>query len=96
MDKILTLNLNKKYFEEIKTGIKLEEYRVVKKYWEKRLMKEYTEVHIKLGYPPKGDLKRTIKFKWNGYKIKEIIHPHFGNIKTLVYAIDLSERRNNE
>lgn len=92
MKKILTLNLERKYFEEIKKGKKIEEYREYKEYWKKRLEHNFSEVHIKLGYPPKGDLKRTIKFKWNGYKIKDITHPHFKNKITIVYAIDLSER----
>lgn len=39
--KILTLNLNKEYFNEIKSGIKKEEYREVKDYWTKRLKQKY-------------------------------------------------------
>lgn len=92
MKKILILNLKKQYFEEIKNGTKLEEYREFREYWTKRLSKEFQEVHIKLGYPKRGDESRTIKFKWNGFKIKEIRHNHFGENKIKVYAIDLNEK----
>jgi len=89
---ILTLNLNKKYFEEIKVGSKVEEYREVKEYWKKRLSKEFDEIHIKLGYPKRKDHSKLLKFLWNGYKVKEILHPHFGDKKIKVYAIDLSKK----
>lgn len=92
MVKILTLNLKKEYFEEIKNGTKLEEYREVREYWTKRLSKEFSEIHIKLGYPKKGDQSRTIKFKYNGFKIKKIRHNHFGENEIKVYAINLDER----
>lgn len=36
--KILHLNLKKKWFDLIDKGIKLEEYREIKPYWEKRLV----------------------------------------------------------
>lgn len=92
MKKILILNLKKQYFEEIKNRTKVEEYREIKEFWTKRLSKEFSEIHIKLGYPKRGDNTRTIKFKWNGFKIKEILHPLFGNEKKEVYVIDLSEK----
>lgn len=53
--------------------------------------KNYDEAHIKLGYPLKEDYSRIIGFKWNGYKIKKINHPFFGNEKIKVYAINLSQ-----
>lgn len=90
---ILTLNLKKEYFEQIKAGSKVEEFRECRDYWEKRLSKEFDEIHIKLGYPKRGDTSRVLKFLWNGYKVKKIIHPHFGDKKIKVYAIDLSKRK---
>ncbi|MBU3842402.1 MAG: hypothetical protein IAA47_05395 [Candidatus Fusobacterium pullicola] len=56
--RILKLAVKKKYFNEIKQGTKTEEYRLVKKYWGKRLLKEYDEVHITLGYPKKMKKKK--------------------------------------
>jgi Zn/Cd-binding protein ZinT len=91
MNKILTLNLKREYFEAIKSGVKKEEYREIKEYWTKRLNKEFTEIHIKLGYPKATEEDKILKFKWNGFKIKEITHKQFGNNKIKVYAIDLRE-----
>lgn len=34
---VLTLNLKKKYWDQIRSGSKLEEYREIKPYWTKRL-----------------------------------------------------------
>ena len=42
--RILKLAVKEKYFNEIKQGTKTEEYRLVKKYWGKRLLKEQPEV----------------------------------------------------
>ena len=42
--KILTLNLNKEYFDEILSGNKKEEYREVKEYWTKRLKQKYDRI----------------------------------------------------
>jgi len=36
--KILNLTLKKEWFELIKSGVKTEEYREIKSYWEKRLL----------------------------------------------------------
>lgn len=38
MQKTLRLSLKKKWFEMTKTGIKIEEYREINKYWVQRLM----------------------------------------------------------
>lgn len=95
--KCLTLNLKKKYFEEIKIGKKKEEYREFKEYWTKRLTsKEYDIIAIKLGYPPKNSgSDKVLYFKWNGYTEKEIKHEIFDNEKIKVYAIDLSKPLTN-
>lgn len=90
--RILSLNLKREYFEAIKLGKKREEFREIKEYWTKRLTKNFDEVHIKLGYPLTGDGSKIIKFEWNGFKVKEIEHQHFGNKKIKVYAIDLSKK----
>lgn len=88
---ILTLNLNKEYFNEIKSGIKKEEYREVKDYWNKRLNKKYDYIVIKCGYPNAADISKELWFEWNGFIKKKIIHKHFNNKEIEVYAINLDK-----
>lgn len=92
MDKILRLAVKREYFNQIKEGTKTEEYRVIKEYWGKRIVKEYDEVWITLGYPSSSEQDKIIKFKFTGYEEKEIVHKEFGNKPTKVYAIKLEER----
>lgn len=88
--RILYLHIKTKYFNAIKSGEKTEEYRLFNSYWCARLdFRTYDEIHILRGYPPKGDLSQRIVFPWNGYKIKKIIHPEFGENQVSVYAIML-------
>jgi hypothetical protein len=94
MKRILHLNLKAEYFNEIKKGNKVYEYRRITPYWRKRLKdREYDEVHVKLGYPKKGDRGRTLKFKWNGYMVTKIKHKHFGQYPVVVFAIRLFDER---
>lgn len=83
MTKVLRLPVKAEYFNRIKAGTKTEEYRIVK---------EYDEVWITLGYPSSSEQDKIIKFKFTGYEEKEIIHKEFGNKPTRVYAIKLEER----
>ncbi len=87
----ITFNLNREYFDQVKTGEKTEEYREVKPHWTNLLEgKNFDEVHICLGFPPKDDHAKRLVFPWRGYSIKEnFIHPVFGNKPTTVYAIKL-------
>ena len=48
--KSLHLTLCKKWFDMIKSGIKKEEYREIKPYWETRLRKKYDAVKFVNGY----------------------------------------------
>lgn len=83
----LHLNLKGIYFNEIKAGTKLFEYRLRSK-WEKRLAgKSFDRVLIKLGYPAKGDSTRILERPWRGYEIQTITHPHFGSEPVEVIAI---------
>ena len=93
--KILTLNLNKEYFDEILSGNKKEEYREVKEYWTKRLKQKYGRIVIKCGYPKSEDISKEIWFEWNGFVKKKINHKHFGNKEIEVYAIDLNKKIEN-
>ncbi len=85
----LILNLKKKYFDQIKSGVKHFEYREVKPYWTKRLSKNYTGLQIRLGYPKNTDKSRIIKFRWipNTIQVKTM-HLMEDGQKT-VYAIPL-------
>ncbi|MGL4652641.1 hypothetical protein [Cetobacterium sp.] len=88
--KILTLNLKREYFEQIKSGIKTEEYRLCTPYWSKRLEgKTFDKILIKLGYPKNSEIEKILEFKYSGYEIKTIKHKHFGNDPVKVYAIKL-------
>lgn len=88
--KILTLNLKREYFEQIKSGIKTEEYRLCTPYWSKRLEgKTFDKIIIKLGYPKNDEIEKIIEFPWKGYKKRKITHKHFGSNPVKVYAIKL-------
>ena len=92
---ILQLAVKKKYFDEIASGKKTEEFRLCNEYWKKRLRDRITEgftfdkIVITLGYPKADDMTRRLEFKWSGYSIKTITHKHFGDEPVTVYAIKL-------
>ena len=44
--KILYLSLEKKWFDLIKAGVKREEYREMKQYWEKRLVEKIEPIRL--------------------------------------------------
>lgn len=48
--KTLQLTLKKQWFDMIYLGIKTEEYREIKPFWEKRLDKHYDRVEFRNGY----------------------------------------------
>ena len=92
--KILHLNLKKKWFDQVKSGEKTEELRLIKPYWEQRLHgRTYDEIHIRNGYEKGGEI---LRFRWNGYTTKMITHEEFGAEAVPVFVIDLSEVINNE
>lgn len=87
----LYLALKTEYFEAIRNGSKLEEYRAWNDYWTKRLVgREYSEIVLTKGYPRADDMTRRIIKPWRGFRVTTIIHPLFGNTPTTVYAIDVS------
>ncbi len=86
--KNLQLAVNGEYFDQMKSGEKVEEYRLVNDYWKKRLInREYDRLIITKGYPKRDDASRRIDVKYKGCKIKTITHPHFGNQPVMVFAI---------
>lgn len=94
--KSLHLNVTARWFEQAKSGEKVEEYREITPYWTKRLVdKEYKDIQYKLGYPKKEDDSKTLVYAWRGYRvIKGFVHPHFDNVPTDVYAIKLEKAAN--
>lgn len=89
--RILHLPVKKIYFDQIRSGEKLDEYRLVTDYWKKRLEgRLYDEIHVKCGYPKAGDMSRIEVRPWRGVSRMSITHPHFGTEQVEVFAIHLS------
>lgn len=84
----LTLSLKAVYFNQIKDGLKAEEYRLCTPYWAKRLEgKTYDQIVLTLGYPGRHDESRRLVRPWRGFTVKTIVDPHFGSQPVLVYAL---------
>lgn len=91
MTRTLTIPVKGIYFDQIKAGEKLEEYRLVTDYWRKRITgKVYDRIVLTRGYPKNDDAERRLTLKWRGYKIKRITHSHFGPEPVELFAIDVS------
>jgi len=89
--KPLYLHLCGEYFDQIKAGTKLEEFRLAST-WTRRIgTQAFSKIVLLRGYPRNGDNSRRIERAWNSYRIKEITHPHFGPDPVLVLAIDVSK-----
>lgn len=87
----LQLALKRQWFEDIKNGIKTEEYREVNPYWSMRLVgRVFDSLVLTLGYPCKDDQTRRIVLPWRGYTIKTIQHPQWQNREVSVFAIRLT------
>lgn len=88
--KNITIALNGVYFDQIKAGIKLEEYRLANDYWVKRLFsRNYDRLTLTRGYPRKDDKDRRINLKYKGFEVKTITHPQFGPEPVQVFAIKI-------
>lgn len=84
----LHLHVKTIYFEQIRSGEKIEEYRIASEYWVNRLVgRYYGGVVIWNGY--KTGAANRIEFPWIGCTLKEITHPHFGDKPAWVFAIRL-------
>jgi hypothetical protein len=90
----LQLAVKGEYFDAMKRGEKLEEYRLVNPYWSKRLIgaltglpRAFDRLIITKGYPNRNDESRRIDIPYRGFEIKTITHPHFGPLPVQVYAI---------
>jgi hypothetical protein len=84
----LILPLKRCYFEQIRDGVKPEEYRLMTPFWRKRLEgKTFEQIILTLGYPKADDEERRLIKPWRGYVVKQITHPHFGPEPVNVFAI---------
>lgn len=90
--KKLHIIIKRKYFDQILTGEKTEEYRLIKDYWVKKLVnKSYTHIIFQAGYL-KSSPKIEIEFL--GYSIKILKHEFFGDDTVCVFAIKLGKITN--
>ena len=86
-NKDLFIIIKKKYLDEIKSGIKKYEYRLVTPYWAKRLVDvKYRNIIFQAGYSK--DSERLI-LPYKGYCIMNVKHDFFGNEPVTVFAINL-------
>lgn len=90
-ERILTLPLKREFFDAIKAGTKLEEYRLRNDYWMQRLEnRTFDAIVLTLGYPAASDTDRRLRLPWRGYTVKTITHSFFGPKPVQVYAIDVA------
>lgn len=91
VERTLTLPLKGIYFDQIKRGEKLREFRLVTPFWRKRLLgQRYDRIVLTRGYPPRGDAARRLVLPWQGYRLQTLQHEHFGPAPVEVFAIDVS------
>ncbi len=92
--KTITFNLKSEYFEAIKAGTKTEEFRLYTPYWIKRLLnRSYDEIILCKGYPKINDSERRLRVPWNGFEIRMIQHPLFGDKPVKVFAIKINLKK---
>ena len=86
----LVLPLKAEYFNAIKAGNKVVEFRLATPYWRRRIEgRSYARVVLTLGYPKKDDTERRLTFPWRGAAETQIVHAHFGAEPVQVFAIPL-------
>lgn len=97
--KTLHLALKAEYFDAIRSGEKLEEFRLITPYWEKRLKASdgsqihFDQVILTKGYPKAGDPERTLWLPYFGWREITVTHKHFGLDCVRVFAINVSGKR---
>lgn len=83
----LFIVIKQTYFDQIKAGTKTEEYRMVTKYWKKRIEgRRYTHIIFQAGYRKDADKMQVV---YNGYTSRFLKHEFFGNNEVYVYALKL-------
>lgn len=67
--RVLFMTLQRQWFDQIRKGVKKEEYREMKPYWKDRIEgREYDEIHFRNGYNPNSPAMRV---QYLGYKIDQ-------------------------
>ena len=88
---MLTLRLKATYFNEIRDGVKLFEFRRCTDYWRKRLAgRDFDRIVLTLGYPAHEDTARQLHRPWRGLEVQTITHHHFGEQPVEVFAIHVN------
>ncbi|PCM23683.1 hypothetical protein BH694_10960 [Escherichia coli] len=54
------------------------------------MFREYDRLIITKGYPKRDDSSRRIDVPYDGYEVKTITHPHFGDKPVKVFAIKVN------
>lgn len=86
--KVLRLHLKREYWQQIKDGSKLHEFRLYNGYWMSRLCNaSYSHVEYILGYPKADDQYKRFTRPYFGYQLQTIQHKHFGESPVEVFAI---------
>lgn len=91
--RVLTIPVKGIYFDQIKCGEKLHEYRLRNAYWAKRLRgREYDRIVLTRGYPKGGGVEGVTRLtrEWRSFTVGTITHEHFGPDAVEIYAIDVS------
>lgn len=92
----LYLPIKGEYFDQIKAGTKLEEFRLANDYWRKRLVgRTYDRIELTRGYPKRDDTGRRLVLPYRGYRLTTITHPHFGIEPVEVFAINVQRDDRN-
>ncbi len=87
----LHLPLKREYFEAVKAGTKVWEYRLYNNYWRRRIAnKDFDTIVLTLGYPKRNDKSRRIERPWRGFYTDRITHPQFGKDSVKVFAIKVN------
>ncbi len=88
--RILVLRLKGRWWDEIASGLKPHEIRLQTDYWRKRLVdRQYDEVHLWRGYPPKTDTSKLLRRPWRPVTTDTIVHEEFGSDPVSVFLIDV-------
>lgn len=92
MSRNLTIPVKGVYFDQIKAGTKVEEFRLVTEFWRRRLLgRSYDTVTLTRGYPPASDPERRLTLPWRGFIMKTITHEFFGPEPVEVFAISVAQ-----
>lgn len=90
--RVLTLALRRKWFDQVRAGIKTEEYRLDNEYWRRRLIgRQFDLLVLTLGYPSRDDHSRRIVLPWRGYTMRTITSEEWAGAPHRVFALALTE-----